>query len=83
MSHRRGQLRQSMKLVKNPDGNEDPQTGKTKFIEPIQSCLRSPKSRDEQGGMGLTYAVYISMYVVSLLGKLYSFVQWLLLIAFW
>ena len=32
----------------NPDGNEDPQTGKTKFIESIQSCLRSPKSRDEQ-----------------------------------
>jgi hypothetical protein len=32
----------------NPDGNEDPQSGKTKFIESVQSCLRSPKSRDEQ-----------------------------------
>lgn len=32
----------------NPDGSEEPQTGKTKFIESVQSCLRSPKSRDEQ-----------------------------------
>lgn len=34
--------------VDNPAGNEDPQTGKTKLIETVQSCLRSPKSRDEQ-----------------------------------
>ena len=32
----------------NPDGNEDSQIGKKKFIEYVQSCLRSPKSRNEK-----------------------------------